>query len=91
MRIQVVRCDGRTETINLIGKVLANESAPGEQGSLFIEATGTTYFFRAEDGAYDGWSMNVSDAEGKLSEEDLAKLIDAVEKDREIHQIGKVA
>lgn len=89
MKIQVVRCDGQAETLNLIGTIQAIEAAPGGQGHLLIESTGTSHFFQSEDGAYDGWGMEVSDEEGKLTEADMAKLIDAVEKDREIHQPGK--
>jgi hypothetical protein len=91
MKIQVVRCDGQTETLNLIGKVSVIEAAPGGQGHLVVESTGTSHFFRTEDGTYDGWGMDVSDAGGNLNEDDMVKLIDAVELDREIHQPREAA
>jgi len=91
MKIQVVRCDGQTETLNLIGTVHVIEGAPEGLGSLLIESTGTSHFFRAEDGAYDGWGMDVSDNDGDLNEDDIVKLIDAVELDREIHQPREAA
>ena len=91
MKIQVVCCDGKTKTIDLIGRVSVIEATPGGQGHLVIESTGTSYFFRAEDGAYDGWGMDVSDADGILSEADIVNLVGAVERDRKIHQPGKVA
>lgn len=91
MKIQVVCCDGQTETLNLIGTIHVFEASPGGQGHLLIESTGTSHFFRAEDGAYDGWGMEVSDTDGNLSEDDLVKLIDAVEKDRTIHQPREAA
>jgi hypothetical protein len=91
MKIQVMRTDGQVETLNLIGRVQVIESAPGGQGHLLIESTGTSHFFRAEDGAYDGWGMDVSDEDGALSEKDAAEFIKAVEKDRKIHQPGKAA
>jgi hypothetical protein len=91
MKIQVMRCDGRTETLTLIGTIRAGEAAPNGQGSLLIESTGTTHFFRAEDGAYDGWGIEVAEIDGGLNKEDMLKFINAVEKDREIHNTGEVA
>jgi hypothetical protein len=91
MKIQVMRCDGQIETLNLVGRVHAFEASPGGQGHLLIESTGTSYFFRAEDGAYDGWGMEMHEAGEQLDEADVAKFIEAVEKDREIHQPGKAA
>ena len=34
MKIQVVRCDGKIETLNLAGQIQANDPAPDGQGSL---------------------------------------------------------
>lgn len=91
MKIQVVRIDGQIETLNLIGTIRTEEPAPNGQSSLLIESTGTTHFFRAEDGAYDGWGMEVAETDGGLNEEDMLKFINAVEKDREIHKPREVA
>jgi len=82
MKIQVVRCDGRIETLQLVGTVQAGEPSPNGQGSLAVEATGMTHFFRAEDGAYDGWGMDVSEA--NLPQGDVIAFIEAVDRDREI-------
>jgi hypothetical protein len=86
MKIQVVRCDGRHETIHLIGTITVGEPALNGQGFLRIEETGTTHYFRAEDGAYDGWGMEISETGGELDLNDVAQFVSAVEKCREIHE-----
>jgi hypothetical protein len=77
MKIQVMRCDGNTETLELTGTL----HVEGD-GGLVDDATGKTHFFRAEDGAYDGWGIQVDD---DLNEEDVRKVVDAVEQERKIH------
>jgi hypothetical protein len=77
MKIQVVRCDGSAEVINLVGVITASESS-----MLHVEATGADYFFR-EDGHYDGWGMAVGSESG-MSADEASALIQAVEADREI-------
>jgi len=69
----------------LIGRIQAVEPSPGGQGNLLIESTGTTYYFRTEDGAYDGWGIEVAETEGKLDDEGILEFIKAVEKDRKVH------
>lgn len=90
MKIQVVRCDGQIETLNLTGTLRAEEASAGGQGSLLIDSTKTTHFFRL-DGAYDGWGMDIADQDGALDERQAIALIEAVERDREIHRPGKLA
>ena len=83
MKIQVVREDGNTETLELIGTLHALEPTSGAQGGLLIDSTGTTHFFRAEDGVYDGWGMEVGEG---MDEADVRTLIEAVERNREVHR-----
>jgi hypothetical protein len=83
MKIQVVRVDGRIEILTLVGPVISHEGIVGGLSSLET-ITGTTHFFRQHDGAYDGWSMNCGSA--FKTKEEVLKFIDAVERDREIHE-----
>lgn len=89
MKIQVVRCDGEVETLTLLGTVKVGEPVDGGQGTLLVEETGTTHFFRAEDGAYDGWGMEVGESEGVLNVADTLRFIDALEESREQHASKK--
>ena len=82
MKLQVVRCDGDTETLDLVGTLHAIDPIPAGQGALLVDASGVTHFFRAEDGAYDGWGMEVG---GDLNEVDVHAFVEAVERDRMIH------
>lgn len=91
MKVLVMRCDGQTETLNLIGTIQVAEPSPSGQGSLLIESTGTTHFFCAVDGAYDGWGMEVTEIEDHLDEKGILAFIEAVEKDRKIHEVEKGA
>jgi hypothetical protein len=94
MKIQVVRVDGGTETINLVGSVIANEPGselefPRNQSPIHVEATGMDYFFR-EDGKYDGWGMTCAIpcdgiSDGDLIPKEAMVLIKAIESDREIY------
>jgi hypothetical protein len=88
MKIQVVRCDGRAEILDLLGTLKVTEPAPDGQGTLMVEETGTIYFFRSGDGCYDGWGQDMVGLE--LSEQDAVKFVDAVEKQRTILDSGKV-
>jgi len=89
MKIQVVRSDGDTKILNLVGTIKAGEPGANGQGTLLVEETGTTHFFSAEDGSYNGWEMEVRGTESGMSRTDMMRFIDAVEKEREIHQSGK--
>jgi hypothetical protein len=93
MKIEVLRCDGNSEILNLLGEVRAKEPYEENgkilgQGSLHCEATGMDYFFRA-DGRYDGWgmamSMEVPD-EGEGLPAPALDFINAIEADREINK-----
>jgi hypothetical protein len=84
MKIQVVRVDGKIETINLVGSVIVHEPGstlkyPRNQSPIHVPATGMDYFFR-EDGRYDGWGMSCS-VDGLL---EAKALTEAIEADREI-------
>jgi hypothetical protein len=93
MKIQVVRCDGSIEVINLVGTMTAHEPGteleyPRNQSPLSVSATGMDYFFR-EDGRYDGWGMGVSipipeDHHSSELPPEAREFIQAIENDREI-------
>ncbi len=87
MKIQVVRSDGRIETLDLIGRIDAHEAAPNGQGRLTVKNTGMEHFFRAADGAYDGWGMDVS--EMPLTLADVTGVVDEIDKGREICEPGQ--
>jgi len=88
VKIQVMRCDGRAEILDLVGTVRAGEPAPGGQGTLLIETTGTIHFFRGGDGCYDGWAQDCEELE--LGAKDAEQFVAAVEKQRTILDSGKV-
>lgn len=85
MKIQVVRCDGHTEILTLVGTVTITE--PYEDAGILMGrgclhlGTGVDHFFRV-DGRYDGWGMGLGD--GGVAEEVATALIEAVEQDREV-------
>lgn len=89
MKIQVVREDGNIETIHLIGTIKINENNDDGQATLTIESTGTSHFFRAVDGAYDGWGMEVAEVDGGLDRESAARFIQAVEHSRQVRKPGQ--
>ena len=88
MKIQVVRQDGDIETLDLLGAGIATDPSPGGQGCLKI---GKTSHFFNEDGTYDGWGMDVAEAEGNLNENDLLDFISVVKRTRVIHHPKQTA
>jgi len=86
MKIQVVRTDGRVETLELAGALYAKEPEPNGQGSLQL-ANGMTHFFRATDGAYDGWSVNVSEL-NLTNDHDALAIIEQIESARVVREAG---
>jgi len=97
MKIEVLRCDGSSEILNLVGPLDSREPREenGEivgQGVIKCPATSMEYFFHA-DGRYDGWAMAVNwqipieqmPADGSLPD-DALKFIQAIEDDREIEE-----
>lgn len=87
MKIQVVRVDGRIETLDLVGQIQASEPAQNGLGSLRVEAAGVDHFFHAKDGAYDGWGMEVHKLPF-LTNADVTNLIEEIDKAREIREQG---
>ena len=49
-----------------------------------LKETGMEHFFRAEDGAYDGWAMDVHDL--NLKGVDVIGFIEEVDKGRQIQE-----
>lgn len=75
VKIQVVRVDGRHETLTLTAPVTVREH-------VVITGTGMEHFF-LDDGRYDGWGMPLGDGlQG--TEEDAFGIAEAIESDREI-------
>lgn len=80
LKIQVVRHDGRHETLTLAGPVVLHPSSKGGQGSI-ATSTGTSHFF-SKDGVYDGWETAVSG----IALGGIAAFVEATESDREIEE-----
>lgn len=74
MKIQVIRCDGKTETITLTDPVSISR---GEGMNCLKTSTGFEHFF-TQDGIYDGWGMSFAG-----SFEEAESVIEEVEKGRE--------
>lgn len=82
MKIQVRHKDGRIEILNLVGKLEVTEPSP--QGCIYVPATGARHFFH-EDGAYDGWEMelNATMKDGEDPNEFMRKYAEGVDSERE--------
>jgi hypothetical protein len=83
MKIQVVRQDGRHETLTLTEPLTL---VRGERQNTLVTQTGMEHFFTQE-GRYDGWGMPVGGIAVPANQEGfnhIKEFIDAVENDRDI-------
>ena len=76
MKLKVVRCDGRHETLK-IGAPVTIQDGKGLSG--LTSGEGITHYFTQE-GLYDGWGMSATNLDSKQAKQ----LIAQVESQREI-------
>lgn len=88
MKLEVLRSDGRSEVLDLVGPCEFYEARDGGAGHVYCPAMFMRYFFSA-DGRYDGWEAEVNfpyHPDGPMPPKEVAQFVAEVEKGRDIRE-----
>lgn len=94
MKLEVLRMDGKSEVLNVVGSCEFHEPRANEDGSdvgqgcIYCPAIGMRYFFSA-DGRYDGWEAEVAipmgDPNGAIPP-DVVDFVRKIEEGRDVRE-----